>query len=79
MNKIVRQHYPASKLPEELREGLDPTGRVTVTIVQEERAARREELVKLLDQARRRSHSTGGVTAEEAVTRIRALRDEWDA
>ena len=37
MNKIVRENYPAQKLPRELRDGLDPQSTVTVTIVQEER------------------------------------------
>ena len=25
MNTIITRHYPASKLPEELREGVDPS------------------------------------------------------
>ena len=36
MNRIVKEHYPASRLPEDLREGVDPTAIVTVTIVEEE-------------------------------------------
>ena len=36
MNKIVKEHYPASKLPEDLRVGVDPAATVTVTIVEEE-------------------------------------------
>jgi hypothetical protein len=35
MNRIVRAHYPAASLPTELREGLDPQARVTITIEQE--------------------------------------------
>jgi hypothetical protein len=34
MNTIITRHYPASKLPEDLREGIDPSSLVTVTIVQ---------------------------------------------
>jgi hypothetical protein len=34
MNTIITRHYPASKLPEELREGIDPSSLVTVTIIQ---------------------------------------------
>jgi hypothetical protein len=30
VNKIVKEHYPASKLPIELREGLDPHEWLTV-------------------------------------------------
>ncbi len=33
MNKIVRDHYPVEKLPEDLRAGLSLDGHVTVTIV----------------------------------------------
>lgn len=36
MNKIVKEHYPATKLPVELRERIDPAGHVTVTVVEEE-------------------------------------------
>lgn len=78
MNKIVKEHYPAAKLPVELREGIDTSALVTV-IVQEEDALRtpptREELLELLDRARR---DAKGVTLEEAVARVRTLRDEWD-
>jgi hypothetical protein len=34
MNTIITRHYPASKLPAELREGIDPSSLVTVTIIQ---------------------------------------------
>ena len=34
MTTIITRHYPASKLPEELREGINPSSLVTVTIVQ---------------------------------------------
>ncbi len=36
MNRIVKEHYPASKLPDDLREGLAPGSQVTVTIVEEQ-------------------------------------------
>jgi hypothetical protein len=34
MNTIITRHYPASKLPEDLREGINPSSLVTVTITQ---------------------------------------------
>ena len=34
MNAIITRHYPASKLPEDLREGINPSSLVTVTITQ---------------------------------------------
>jgi hypothetical protein len=78
MNRIIREHYPASKLPDDLRKGIDPSGHVTVTVVEEELRPSRDTLVQLLEQARRRSRSVGDVSTEESVGRIRQLRDEWD-
>jgi hypothetical protein len=74
MNKIVREHYPASKLPEELREGIDPTGTVTVTIIEEddqpERPMTLEEILALRQPPFR--------TAEEIDRSIERERDAWD-
>ncbi|MGD9868143.1 MAG: hypothetical protein AB7U38_09130 [Hyphomicrobiales bacterium] len=77
MNKIVKEHYPASKLPVELREGIDPQRHVTVTVVEEEnrRTPTRERLKQLLNDARSNAE---GIRTEDAVARIRELRDEWD-
>lgn len=75
MNKIVREHYPASKLPEDLREGVDPESTVTVTITIE--GLKRPEHVMTLEEifaARRPPYRS----AEEIVGSIRQLRDEWD-
>jgi hypothetical protein len=36
MNRIVVQHYPVAKLPEELRKGIDPARKATVTVTEEE-------------------------------------------
>ena len=47
MNRIMRENYPASKLPEDLRDGMDPSSTVTVTIVQEEK---KPEKVMSLDE-----------------------------
>jgi hypothetical protein len=72
MNKIVREHYPASKLPADLREGLGPDAKVTVTIETDERP----EAVLTLDEilAMRRPVFKSG---EEADDFVRKLRDEW--
>jgi hypothetical protein len=35
MNRIVKEHYPVERLPADLREGLDPLSRVTITLVSE--------------------------------------------
>ena len=77
MNKIVLEHYPASKLPVELRGNIAPEASVKVIVEEESQRPpmTREELLKSLADAR-----AGGtdVTIEEAVARVRQLRDEWD-
>jgi hypothetical protein len=75
MNKTIHEHYPASNLPDELREGIDPNRHVTVTVVEEEQRPSREHLVQLLEEARKRSRFVGDVSTEDAVRRIRDLRD----
>jgi len=81
MNRIVKENYPASKLPVELREGIDPKGNVTVTVVEEETPPERiMSLEETLDEVRRLREEgrIEPVTTDEGVARIRALRDEWD-
>jgi hypothetical protein len=77
MNRIVREHYPASKLPAELREGLAPGASVTVTVEEEARKAQspddmRRQLLAVRQSLKRKA------TVEEAAARVRELRDEWD-
>ncbi len=95
MNKIVREHYPASKLPEELRQGLSPDATVKIVIEEEGEAEERHVLLladgdriwsdrsetveELLEKIRAHKEKYGSTTSgDEAVQRIRALRDEWD-
>jgi hypothetical protein len=78
MNRIVREHYPVEKLPEDLREGIE--GRyVSVTVETEvakaESGTPRLSWPEIRERLKERRLST---TTEEAVARIRALRDEWD-
>lgn len=75
MNKIVRDNYPAGRLPEDLREGLDPEVRVRVVVETTDVAPRsRRSLRELRDRAARSGPIDG-----DPVGRIRTLRDEWDA
>lgn len=76
MNKIVRQHYPVSQLPADLRAQFAEDTSVTITIEEEIRKPlTREQLLEMFEKARKNSP---GTTLEEAVARVRALRDEWD-
>jgi hypothetical protein len=74
MNRIVLQHFPASKLPDEMRGDVDPSSTVTVTIDEEEK---RPEKVMSLEEIfalkgfRRRS-------AAEIDEDLQRQRDEWD-
>lgn len=74
MNKIIREHYPAANLPEDLRIGVDPSARVTVTITLEEQ---RRDHAPTLDEiwALRRPPFR---TKEEIDADVRRQRDEWD-
>lgn len=78
MNKIVRENYPAAKLPADLRPTDDPSARVRVTIEEEtaEELQRPEHVMTLeeifaLRGFRRR-------TKEEIDEDIRRDRDAWD-
>lgn len=88
MNKIVLEHYPASKLPEDMRQGLSADAVVKIVIEEERTAspfasgksvAEPRNLADLLDERTRHPGKySGNVTTDEAVARIRELRDEWD-
>lgn len=89
MNRIVREHYPVEKLPEDLRAGLPAGQTVTVTVEKEETQpaadwlpetvleALRHPKPMTLDEARALI-GPRNVSPNEAVERIRNLRDEWD-
>ncbi len=72
MNRMTREHYPASRLPEDLRAGVDPSSTVTVTIVEEEKrsAMTLEDIFAMRRPPFR--------TAEEIDEDLRSQRDEWD-
>ena len=72
MNKIIRERFPASKLPAELRQGLDPAAIVTVTIEEEDPVTDRLSLDEIF-AARRPPFRT----AEEIDSSVRAERDQW--
>jgi hypothetical protein len=75
MNKIIRDHYPARSLPEDLRSGLKPDSLVRVVIEEEQVSPKpkQKELRDLLIEARQAEP-----TDDNAVERIRKLRNEWE-
>ena len=99
MNKIMREHYPVSKLPEELQKEF--AGFETVTVVGDTSGSEPtlkpaaegyhdyEEMMADIkpmtweelyaDRVANPEKYSRGVTIEEAVARIRELRDEWDS
>jgi hypothetical protein len=72
MNRIVREHFPAERLPHELREGVEPSARVTVTV---ETEAAPESVMTLEEMFALRKEAFS--SPEEAVRHIRASRDQW--
>jgi hypothetical protein len=79
MNRIVKEHYPVENLPADLREGLDPQARVTITLVAEAtgspaQARATDEKVRTLLEARARLRSA----PDDSVSRVSALRNDWD-
>jgi hypothetical protein len=74
MNKIIREKYPVSSLPEDLRQGLEPSAYVRVVIEGVEAVAvQKARLAELLKSARQSKPLDS-----DPVARIRKLRDEWD-
>jgi hypothetical protein len=77
MNKIVREHYPVERLPEDLQAELGLARTVTLVIEAEddpsrdaERKAAIAELIELRSKLK--------PSANDSVARVRELRDEWD-
>ncbi len=72
MSKIVREHFPAYKLPEELRGTIDPSSAVTVVVMEEIKpkdAVTLEEIFALEGLPSR--------SAEDIDSELRELREEW--
>jgi hypothetical protein len=85
MNRIVREHYPVARLPEDLREGLDLGADVTVVVemIASRQSARDATshshgspdlpITRLLEELRDQRAST-----VDPVERVRSARCEWD-
>jgi hypothetical protein len=75
MNKIVREHYPASKLPEDLRPSDDPDARVTVTIEKEEGPATAPKVRRPMATYVGSSENIHG-DPKAVISHIRSLRED---
>lgn len=79
MNRIVKEHYPAAKLPEDLREGLDPDGKVTVTVIEEVPVGPEAEEREPMTLEEIFAYRFIAPRSTEEIDRdIRRMRDEWD-
>jgi hypothetical protein len=79
MNKIVLEHYPVEKLPEDMRVGLDGYQTVRVVIEQEANSKRLATPAETVAAIRKfRAENPERENLDEAVAGIRNLRNEWD-
>jgi hypothetical protein len=72
MNRIVREHYPAAKLPDELREGIDPNATVKITV---ETEASPEQILSLEEMFALRRDVF--MSIRDVDEHVRTMRDEW--
>ncbi len=73
MNRIVKEHYPVDRLPDDLRQGLEPGAQITITIVEEEALSERPLSLDELFAMRRPPFRSG----EEIDAELERQRDEW--
>jgi hypothetical protein len=74
VNKIVREDYPASQLPEDLRPSADPNARVTVIVAEEQGRPERVLSLEEIWAMRRPPYRT----KDDIDAEVRHQRDEWD-
>ena len=73
MNRIVREHYRAALLPEDLRAGLQLDAHVTVSVEVEEETLDPVDLDAIFARAGKWPRRT----ADEIDAELNAQRDEW--
>jgi len=64
MNRIVVHHFPASKLPEEMRGKVDPSSTVTVTVEEETPEKERPSIAEIFARRRPPFRSKEEIDAE---------------
>jgi hypothetical protein len=79
MNKIVREHYPASKLRDDLRSIAPAGGSVRVTVESKDAPPMKpiRQIMAEVDKARATAEWKT-TTIEGGAAQVRELRDEWD-
>jgi hypothetical protein len=74
MNRIIREHYPASRLPDDLKAEIGAEKKVTITIEVEEDASKpQDDWFSRYSRLRRGNYKS----LDEVNEHVRALRDEW--
>jgi len=71
MNKIIREHYPVDRLPDDLRSGLPDQGWVRTEIEPESAGAPRRRLSSLVGSGRN-VHGD----ADEVIKYLREMRED---
>lgn len=79
MNKIVLEHYPLEKLPEDIQRAVGGAGSVTLTIETERPTPLdRDKLVAELRALKLGMKPGEGPSLDEATQQVRQVRDEWE-
>jgi hypothetical protein len=73
MNRIVREHYPAARLPSDLRDALEPVDEVTVIVKKESVPSHRVLTLEEIFASRKPPYRS----AEDIDAEIAKSRDEW--
>jgi hypothetical protein len=79
MNRIVREHYPAEQLPDDLKAIIGPAKTVRLVIEADDAqcTGAGQTFTAWAGELRLRSIKLAPTT-DDPVARIRELRDEWD-
>ena len=78
MNVPVLHNVPVANLSDDLQRKLQGVETVTITPEQRSRKPMTKKEFQQSLQHVQEQHRGRGVTIEEAVARVRELRDEWD-
>lgn len=78
MNKIVREHYPVEKLPDDLRAELGLVQTVTVVIEPDTASRQTDPSVRRAIEELKAHQARLPAAPSDSVERVSKLRDEWD-